>query len=43
VDRLHHLAPEPLAMALFEAVDRFGEGCEQDDDQTIVVIKGAAM
>jgi len=43
VDRLHHLAPEPLAMALFEAVDRFGEGREQDDDQTIVVIKGAAM
>lgn len=43
VNRLHHLAPETLAMVLFEEVDRFGQGREQDDDQTIVVIKGAAM
>ncbi|MCS6880504.1 MAG: SpoIIE family protein phosphatase [Oscillochloridaceae bacterium] len=43
VDRLHHLAPRELALALFEEVERFGQGREQDDDQTIVVIKGAAM
>ncbi|MCX7791085.1 MAG: serine/threonine-protein phosphatase, partial [Chloroflexaceae bacterium] len=43
IDRLHHLAPEALAQALFEEVHRFGQGREQDDDQTIVVIKGAAM
>ncbi|MFQ3664371.1 MAG: SpoIIE family protein phosphatase [Chloroflexaceae bacterium] len=43
VDRLHHLGPQALALALFEAVDRFGQGQEQEDDQTIVVIKGAAM
>jgi sigma-B regulation protein RsbU (phosphoserine phosphatase) len=31
-----------IANALFETVDRFGGGRNQDDDQTLVVIKGAA-
>jgi sigma-B regulation protein RsbU (phosphoserine phosphatase) len=37
-DRSAHL----IANALFEAVGRFGVGRPQDDDQTLVVIKGAA-
>jgi sigma-B regulation protein RsbU (phosphoserine phosphatase) len=31
-----------IAEAFFEAVDRFGVGRPQDDDQTLVVIKGVA-
>jgi sigma-B regulation protein RsbU (phosphoserine phosphatase) len=50
IDRLlelaNHLADRSareIAEALFETVDHFGGGRTQDDDQTLVVIKGAAL
>jgi sigma-B regulation protein RsbU (phosphoserine phosphatase) len=33
---------DAIADTLFAAVDEFGVGRPQDDDQTLVVIKGAA-
>ncbi len=42
VERLHERQAAAIATAMFEEVDRFGHGREQDDDQTLVVIKGAA-
>ncbi|NNJ11065.1 SpoIIE family protein phosphatase [Chloroflexales bacterium ZM16-3] len=45
IDLVDHLAPRTareIADAMFETVDRFGGGRNQDDDQTLVVIKGAA-
>jgi sigma-B regulation protein RsbU (phosphoserine phosphatase) len=42
VDRAADRSAHAIADALFEAVDRFGVGRPQDDDQTLVVIKGAA-
>jgi sigma-B regulation protein RsbU (phosphoserine phosphatase) len=45
IDLIDQLAPQAageIADAMFETVDRFGGGRNQDDDQTLVVIKGAA-
>ncbi|WP_129631104.1 PP2C family protein-serine/threonine phosphatase [Candidatus Oscillochloris fontis] len=45
IDLIDQLAPRTardIADAMFETVDRFGGGRNQDDDQTLVVIKGAA-
>jgi sigma-B regulation protein RsbU (phosphoserine phosphatase) len=45
IDLVDQLAPRTareIADAMFETVDRFGGGRNQDDDQTLVVIKGAA-
>ena len=42
VDRLAHHNAREIAEAMFETVDRFGGGRNQDDDQTLVVIKGAS-
>jgi sigma-B regulation protein RsbU (phosphoserine phosphatase) len=49
-DRLLQLAAElreqsaqHISEALFQAVDRFGAGHPQDDDQTLVVVKGVAV
>jgi sigma-B regulation protein RsbU (phosphoserine phosphatase) len=42
VDSVSDRSAHAIADALFEAVDRFGVGRPQDDDQTLVVIKGAA-
>jgi sigma-B regulation protein RsbU (phosphoserine phosphatase) len=45
IDLVDHLASQTaceIADAMFETVDRFGGGRNQDDDQTLVVIKGAA-
>lgn len=45
IDLVNQLAPRTareIADAMFETVDRFGGGRNQDDDQTLVVIKGAA-
>jgi sigma-B regulation protein RsbU (phosphoserine phosphatase) len=42
VDQLAPRTAREIADAMFETVDRFGEGRNQDDDQTLVVIKGAA-
>ncbi len=42
---IDQIAPQTaceIANAMFETVDRFGGGRNQDDDQTLVVIKGAA-
>lgn len=41
-DRFAERSAHSIAEALFEAVDLFGIGCPQDDDQTLVVIKGVA-
>lgn len=43
IDQLHHLSAYEIAAAMFEEADRFGQGREQDDDQTLIVIKGAAL
>lgn len=42
VDSLHAMSAHEIATRLFEATDHFGQGRDQDDDQTIIVIKGAA-
>jgi phosphoserine phosphatase RsbU/P len=42
VDQLAPRTAREIADAMFETVDRFGGGRNQDDDQTLVVIKGAA-
>jgi sigma-B regulation protein RsbU (phosphoserine phosphatase) len=42
VDQVADRSAYAIANVLFEAVDRFGVGRPQDDDQTLVVIKGAA-
>lgn len=42
VDQLHKLPASDIAAMMFEATDCFGQGREQDDDQTLVVIKGVA-
>ena len=42
VDYVSDRSAHAIADALFEAVDCFGVGRPQDDDQTLVVIKGAA-
>jgi sigma-B regulation protein RsbU (phosphoserine phosphatase) len=45
IDLVDELAPRTareIADAMFDTVDRFGGGRNQDDDQTLVVIKGAA-
>jgi sigma-B regulation protein RsbU (phosphoserine phosphatase) len=42
VERLHSGDARQIAAGLFDATDNFGNGQEQDDDQTLVVIKGAA-
>jgi sigma-B regulation protein RsbU (phosphoserine phosphatase) len=41
-DQLADRSARDIASALFDAVDQFGGGRTQDDDQTLVVIKGAA-
>ncbi|NTV99969.1 MAG: SpoIIE family protein phosphatase [Oscillochloris sp.] len=41
-DQLSSYSAREIADAMFETVDRFGGGRNQDDDQTLVVIKGAA-
>jgi sigma-B regulation protein RsbU (phosphoserine phosphatase) len=46
IELVDQLAPQTagdIADAMFETVDRFGGGRNQDDDQTLVVIKGAAL
>lgn len=42
VDRLHAGSAHEIAAGMFEEADRFGHGRQQDDDQTLIVIKGAA-
>ncbi len=49
IDRLLELAEQlhggdarQIAAGMFDATDAFGDGQDQDDDQTLVVIKGAA-
>jgi sigma-B regulation protein RsbU (phosphoserine phosphatase) len=42
VDQSAERSARAIADALFAAIDRFGVGRPQDDDQTLVVIKGAA-
>ncbi|HMQ32686.1 MAG TPA: SpoIIE family protein phosphatase [Chloroflexaceae bacterium] len=42
VETLHEKSAQEIAVTLFEETDRFGQGRQQDDDQTLVVIKGAA-
>jgi sigma-B regulation protein RsbU (phosphoserine phosphatase) len=45
IELIDHLSPQTaceIANGMFETVDRFGGGRNQDDDQTLVVIKGAA-
>ncbi|MCU0489986.1 MAG: SpoIIE family protein phosphatase [Chloroflexaceae bacterium] len=39
-DRLVQKSAQEIGQALFDAVDRFSSGRPQDDDQTLVVIKG---
>jgi sigma-B regulation protein RsbU (phosphoserine phosphatase) len=41
VDQLAPRTAREIANAMFDTVDRFGGGRDQDDDQTLVVIKGA--
>jgi sigma-B regulation protein RsbU (phosphoserine phosphatase) len=41
-DSLAESSARAISDALFEAIDRFGVGRPQDDDQTLVVIKGVA-
>jgi phosphoserine phosphatase RsbU/P len=43
VKSLRDRSAEAIAAGLFEAADRFGQGRNQDDDQTLVVIKGVAL
>lgn len=40
VDTLAAESAEQIGLKLFEAVQAFGAGHEQDDDQTVIVIKG---
>jgi sigma-B regulation protein RsbU (phosphoserine phosphatase) len=40
VDSLAHRSARDIAGALYSQVEQFGEGRPQDDDQTLVVIKG---
>ena len=42
VKSLQQESAQNIAEALFEAVNRFAAGCEQFDDQTLVIIKGTA-
>lgn len=42
VDALADQSAQAISHRLFEAVDRYGAGRPQDDDETLVVIKGAA-
>jgi sigma-B regulation protein RsbU (phosphoserine phosphatase) len=42
VEALHEKSAQEIAAILFEETDHFGQGHPQDDDQTLVVIKGAA-
>lgn len=42
IEKLYPLSPHEIAAAMFEEADRFGHGRQQDDDQTLIVIKGAA-
>ncbi len=41
IDQLAPRTAHEIADAMFETVERFGGGRNQDDDQTLVVIKGA--
>lgn len=41
VERLHAGTAHQIAAGMFEEADRFGHGRQQDDDQTLIVIKGA--
>ncbi len=40
VDKLADKSAREIADALFDTIDRFGSGCPQDDDQTLVILKG---
>lgn len=42
IERLHDGTAHEIAAGMFEEADRFGHGRQQDDDQTVIVIKGAA-
>lgn len=42
IDTLAQRSAQEIADGLFTAVDRFKADCPQDDDQTLVVIKGVA-
>jgi sigma-B regulation protein RsbU (phosphoserine phosphatase) len=42
VKSLQQESAQNIAEALFEAVNCFAAGCEQFDDQTLVIIKGTA-
>jgi phosphoserine phosphatase RsbU/P len=42
IERLHAGTAHEIAAGMFEEADRFGHGRPQDDDQTLIVIKGAA-
>jgi sigma-B regulation protein RsbU (phosphoserine phosphatase) len=41
VERLHDGTAHQIAAGMFEEADRYGQGRQQDDDQTLIVIKGA--
>lgn len=43
IERLHAGTAHEIAAGMFEEADRFGHGRPQDDDQTLIVIKGAAL
>ncbi|HAJ38103.1 MAG TPA: hypothetical protein DCL15_20725, partial [Chloroflexi bacterium] len=40
IDAVHTQSASEIAAALSHAVAEFAAGCEQSDDQTIIVIKG---
>jgi sigma-B regulation protein RsbU (phosphoserine phosphatase) len=42
IERLHAGTAHEIAAGMFEEADRFGHGRQQDDDQTLIVIKGVA-
>ncbi len=41
-EEIRHRPAREIVSAFFDAVDRFGAGHPQDDDQTLVVVKGVA-
>jgi len=40
VEKLAHLSAESIATWVYEQVQQFTDGCEQSDDQTLVILKG---
>jgi sigma-B regulation protein RsbU (phosphoserine phosphatase) len=40
VEQVAHLSANEIADAFFDVITDFGSNCPQDDDQTLIVIKG---